>query len=138
MTFIITVVKFILNVVYLFFKLFKKRKQITLISRLSNTITTDFVLLSNGLKKALPDYKVVVLCKKLDNKLAYIFHMLRQMYHISRSEVVVIDSYCILDSSKFFKRMQKNTLNHLNLFSTSSYKINKPLICKIQHLSIIL
>ena len=49
-----------------------------------------------------------------------------------------VDSYRILDSSKFFKRMQKNTLNHLNLFSTSSYKINKPLICKIQHLSIIL
>jgi len=107
MTFIITVVKFILNVVYLFFKLFKKRKQITLISRLSNTITTDFVLLSNGLKKALPDYKVVVLCKKLDNKLAYIFHMLRQMYHISRSEVVVIDSYCILVSMLKHKKSLK-------------------------------
>lgn len=107
MTFIITVVKFILNVVYFFFKFFKRRKQITLISRLSNTITTDFDLLSNGLKKSLPDYKVVVLCKKLDNKISYMFHMLKQMYHISRSEIVVIDSYCILISMLKHKKNLK-------------------------------
>lgn len=95
MAFVIKVCKLILNVIYLFFKLFKRRHQITLISRESNTITIDFALLEKELKKELKDYKIVVLCKKMDNKFLYAFHMLKQMYHISRSEVVILDTYCI-------------------------------------------
>lgn len=104
MTFIIKIINFILNVIYLLFKCFKRRKQITLISRESNTITTDFKLLSDELKKELPDYKIVVLCKKMDNKLLYAFHMLKQMYHISRSEVVILDTYCYLISNLKHKK----------------------------------
>ena len=46
MTFIIKIINFILNAIYLLFKFFRRRKQITLISRESNNITTDFKLLS--------------------------------------------------------------------------------------------
>ena len=51
MTFIIKVFIFCLNVIYLFFKLFKKRNQITLISRQSNKLTQDFKLLKEELEK---------------------------------------------------------------------------------------
>ena len=104
MTFIIKIINFILNVIYLLFKCFRRRKQITLISRESNNITTDFKLLSEELKKELPDYKIVVLCKKMDNKLLYAFHMLKQMYHISRSKVVILDTYCYLISNLKHKK----------------------------------
>ena len=50
MAFVIKAFKLILNVIYLLFKLFKRRKQITLISRESNDITVDFALLENALK----------------------------------------------------------------------------------------
>ncbi len=95
MTFIVKLFKLLLNVIYLFFKLFKRRNQITLISRESNEINVDFKLLERELKKELKDYKIVVLCKKMDNKFLYAFHMLKQMYHISRSKVVILDTYCI-------------------------------------------
>lgn len=104
MTFIIKIINFILNAIYLLFKCFRRRKQITLISRESNNITTDFKLLSEELKKELPDYKIVVLCKKMDNKLLYAFHMLKQMYHISRSKVVILDTYCYLISNLKHKK----------------------------------
>ncbi len=95
MTFVIKAFKLILNVIYLFFKLFKRRNQITLISRESDKPSVDFVLLESELKKELPDYRIVVLTKLMKNKFAYGFHMLEQMYHISRSKVVILDTYCI-------------------------------------------
>ena len=95
MTFIIKLVKFLLNVIYLFFKLFRRRNQITLISRESDTVIVDFELLQRELKRELKDYKIVVLCKMMDHKLTYPFHMLKQMYHISRSKVVILDTYCV-------------------------------------------
>ena len=95
MTFVVKVFKLLLNVIYLFFKLFRRRKQITLISRESNEITLDFLLLKNELEKELKDYKIVVLCKMIDNKFLYMFHILKQMYHISRSKVVILDTFCI-------------------------------------------
>lgn len=104
MTFIIKIINFILNAIYLLFKCFRRRKQITLISRESNNITTDFKLLSEEMKKELPDYKIVVLCKKMDNKLLYAFHMLKQMYHISRSKVIILDTYCYLISNLKHKK----------------------------------
>ena len=64
---VIKIFKFCLNFVYLFFKLFRTRKQITLISRQSNKMSDDFKLLSDALKEELKDYKVVVdHCENLD------------------------------------------------------------------------
>lgn len=122
---IIEVVKIILNIIYLPFKLLKTRNQITLISRLSNEKTTDFELLEKELKKELPNYKIVVLCKTMDNKLAYIFHMIKQMYHISKSKVVILDSYCILVSMlKHKKNLKVIQIWHaLGLMKKAGYAI---------------
>ncbi|MGB4985194.1 MAG: CDP-glycerol glycerophosphotransferase family protein [Erysipelotrichaceae bacterium] len=91
---LLSVFKFIMNFIYCFFKLFKTTNQVTFISRQSNDISLDFMLLSEQFKKDHPDYKVVVLCKKSDN-FSYVFHMFRQMYEIARSKCVVLDTYCI-------------------------------------------
>lgn len=125
MTFLITVLKIKLNVVYLFLKLFKRRKQITLISRQSNEVTLDFKLLEKELKKELKEYKIVVLCKKLDNKFFYMFHMIKQMYNISRSEVVILDSYCIVASVLKHKKNLKiiQIWHALGLMKKAGYAI---------------
>lgn len=93
--FIIKIGIFFLNIIYSFFKLFKTQNKITFISRQSNSITLDYKILSNKINEEMNDYKTVILCKKLENKLSYIFHMFRQMYHIATSKVVILDSYCI-------------------------------------------
>lgn len=125
MTFIIKIIKFILNVIYLFFKCFKRRKQITFISRQSNNITPDFRLLKRQLEKELPDYKIIVLCKKMDNKFVYAFHMLKQMYHLSRSKIIILDSYCVLASMlKHKKGLQIIQIWHaLGLIKKAGYSI---------------
>ncbi len=99
MVILIYLYKVFLNFVYLFVKLFKTREQVTIISRQSNTKTVDIALLEKKLNELLPDVKTVVLCKKigssLKEKIIYFFYIFKLMYHISRSKVVVLDSYCI-------------------------------------------
>lgn len=89
---------FLLNVVYFFIKLFPVQNKITMISRQSNNTPVDFELLKKELDKD-NKYKIVILTHKLSpgimNKIKYMFHMLRQMYELSTSKVVILDSYCI-------------------------------------------
>lgn len=105
--FIIKVAILFLNIIYSFFKLFKTQNKITFISRQSNSITLDYKILSNKINEEMSDYKTVILCKKLENKLSYIFHMFRQMYHIATSKVVILDSYCIAISVLKHKKSLK-------------------------------
>lgn len=111
MVLIINLVKVILNIIYSFFKLFKTKNKITMISRQSNDINIDFRLLKDEIKKEMPNYKVVILCKKIEpgilNKVKYMFHMLKQMYNIATSKVVILDSYCICISILKHKRKLK-------------------------------
>lgn len=100
---LIKIFKFILNIIYSIFKLFKTRNRITFISRQSNNINIDFVLLGKEINKEMPEYDVVYLCKTLDsgllNKIKYVFHIFKQMYFIATSKVVILDSYCIVISN---------------------------------------
>ncbi|MBE6787733.1 MAG: CDP-glycerol glycerophosphotransferase family protein [Ruminococcaceae bacterium] len=104
-----------LRVVYFIFKLFlKPGKKITFLSRQSNTLSIDFMLLQQGLQRVGCDKKIVMLCKKIPptliGKLGYAFHMLLQMYHIATSKVVVVDGYsiavCVLKHNKQIKVVQ--------------------------------
>lgn len=91
---------FVVNFVYLFFKLRKTENKITFISRQSETPSFDFCCLINEIKENYPDCKVDVLCKMIPKsfmgKVSYSFEMLRQMKSLASSKVVVIDGYCIL------------------------------------------
>lgn len=108
MTFIIKILNLILDIIYFFLKLFKTKNKITLISRQNNKPTQDIEILANELTKEMPKYKVIILSKKLEsgllNKIKYAFHMLKQMYHIATSKVVILDSYCIVISLLHHKK----------------------------------
>ena len=89
-----------LNIVYLFFKLFRIRNKVVMISRQSNSVNSDFRLLGDELKSK-HNIEVVYLCRTLDGgvnstlftKISYGFHMFTQMYHLATSKVCVLDSY---------------------------------------------
>lgn len=100
MKIIINIGIFFANIIYFFFKLFPTNiKKISFISRQSNDVALDFVLLKKELLKKDKDLKIVELCKTIDpgliNKIKYFFHIFTQMYHISTSKVVILDTYCI-------------------------------------------
>ena len=60
------VFKILMNFIYLFFKVLKtNNKKVLFISRQSNSVTLDFKLLSDELKKK--NYDVIILCKRFDN-----------------------------------------------------------------------
>jgi len=105
-----------LRFIYFFFKLIPTNpKKITYISRQQNKIPLDFSLLSKEVSKTLKGYQQVFLCKKLEGgvhaslraKISYFFHMFKQMYHISTSKIVILDSYDICVSVLNHKKSLK-------------------------------
>lgn len=105
--FILKICLAVLRFIYFFIKLFPTKNKIVMISRQSNNISMDFQLIKDYYLKDHKDYKVVMLCKTLDNKIGYIFHMFRQMYHVATSRVVILDSYCIVVSVLKHKKSLK-------------------------------
>lgn len=106
---------FFMNIIYCFFKILPTKNKITMISRQSDKETMDFRLLRQELYTRDKTIKVVILCHKLDGginstiitKVKYAFHMLKQMYHIATSKVVILDSYCIVVSVLKHKKRLK-------------------------------
>lgn len=92
----------ILSFIYWFFKLLPTSEKVTFISRQSNEPSLDIRMLADKITELHPDYECVILCRKIEggimSKLGYCFHMIRQMYHLATSEVIVLDSYSILVS----------------------------------------
>lgn len=102
--------KFLLNVIYLFFKIFPTRNKVTFLSRQADEPSLDFILLSREIETQMKGYKTVLLCKRLRSGFAvvpYFFHMFVQMYHVATSKVVVLDSYCIVVSLLHHKKTLK-------------------------------
>jgi len=103
MNVLICAAKAVLNLIFAVFKLFPVRDKVTLISRQSDAVTLDFALLDAAVKEESPGTGTVILCRTMGRgiggKIAYCFHMLRQMYHIATSRRVVLDSYCIAVSN---------------------------------------
>ncbi|NLD19046.1 MAG: polyribitolphosphotransferase [Clostridiales bacterium] len=102
MSIIINIGKAMLNFIYCFFKLIPVKKKITIISRQSDSPSLDITMLAEKIKELHPDYEVTILCKTLGHnlfgKIFYVLHMFSQMYHLTSSEAVLLDSYCILAS----------------------------------------
>lgn len=85
----------LLNGIYAIMKLAPVKNKITLISRQADVPSIDFKLIKQAIPKQHPGYQVVTLTKTDGNKLAFAFHMLKQMRHLATSKAVLIDSYCI-------------------------------------------
>lgn len=87
-----------------------------MISRQSNDINIDFELLKKSFQQKDTSIRIVILSKTLPNgynanlldKVKYIFHMIKQIYHIATSKVVILDSYCIAIS--ILKHKKKLTI----------------------------
>ena len=90
---------FILNIMYSFLKLFPVKNKIVYISRQSNSIPIDFIMIKTTMEEKLPGYKNIILARTIETgvcaKILYGCHMLRQIYHLATSKIVILDSYCI-------------------------------------------
>lgn len=90
----------VLQFINLFFIPFSLKKKVVIISRQADEPTLDIKLLMDCLSKN--GIKNVVITKTLKKSLSgivtYSFSMIKQMYHIATSKVIVIDGYCILVS----------------------------------------
>ncbi len=101
----------ILKIIYFPIRLLKIQNKVVYISRQFNKSTLDFDLIVKNMQKKYPNVKNVVLAKRMEkgilNKIAYFFHMFVQMYHVSTSKVVIVDSYCIILSVLKHKKETK-------------------------------
>jgi CDP-ribitol ribitolphosphotransferase / teichoic acid ribitol-phosphate polymerase len=92
----------LLRIMYMPLKQFHVTNKITLISRQSDEVPADFLLIDEYFSSKRPDIKVVILTRKLKTHsmalVSYPLHMLRQMYHLSTSKLVILDGYCIVAS----------------------------------------
>ena len=95
MTIIIEIGKFILNIIYFFIKMFPTKRKIAFISRQSNNTSYDFYQIMSNIDNV----EKVVITKKLEKNISSFilncFLLIKQMYHIATSKIVVIDGYCI-------------------------------------------
>lgn len=82
---------------YVPIKLFPQKNKIAILSRQNNAASYDVKALENYFAEKHPEIRVKVLVKMVRG-ISYPFHMLRQMYAIATSKVVVIDGYCIAAS----------------------------------------
>lgn len=101
----------LLKIIYFPIKMFKVKRKVVYISRQFNKGTLDFKMIVDKMQKLHPDVENVVLAKRLEkgawDKVKYFFHMIIQMYHISTSKVVIVDSYCIVLSVLNHKKETK-------------------------------
>lgn len=100
MNIIIGLFKLNLKVVYFFLKLLPtNNKKILLMSRQTEEKSIDYALIEEDMHQRYPDYKLVILTKKLNKNLKsaaiYYFHLYKQMYHLATSKVCLVDTYII-------------------------------------------
>lgn len=102
---------YLLKIIYFPIKLLKVQNKVVYISRQFNNETLDFKMIQEEMEKRYPDVKNVILAKRMENgilnKIKYFLHMFVQMYHISTSKVVIVDSYCIVASVLKHKKETK-------------------------------
>ena len=89
----------VMNFFYMFIKLAPAKNKVTFISRQSDRPSLDLRMLGERLAGE-GNIEVVILARKLGKTpgamIGYFFHMFRQMYCIATSQVVLVDSYCIM------------------------------------------
>ena len=86
----------ILGALYGLCSLLPQRRRIVCISRQSDDEPVDFQLIRDYCEQRTPLWEVVILAKQLRNPVTYLAEMVRQVYYIATSQVVVLDSYCIV------------------------------------------
>lgn len=86
-----------LRCVYAVIKLFPQKNKVVFLSRQSSEPSPDIRAISECLREQYPETECVVLTRMIDGW-TYVFHIIRQMYNIATSRVVVLDGFCIAAS----------------------------------------
>ena len=94
---------YILNLIYQLYKKNPTKNRVLFISRQSDTISMDCVLLSEAIRKKDEQTEIFQEFRRIPDswmgKIGYCLYMLtRQMYLFATSKVVILDGYCILAS----------------------------------------
>ena len=94
----VSILRFILGVIYFFMKLKPTDKnKVLFLSRQSNEPTEDFLFLAARLREEKPDIKLVMITKRADkglkNLLVFGWQTLRSMHHLADCSVCVLDTY---------------------------------------------
>ncbi len=96
----IKIVKIIFNLIYNIFKIRKNKDKVVMLSRQSNEPSVDFQILEKAFEKK--GFEVIVFAKKIEkgllNKIVYIMHLIKGMYHLANSKYCIVDSYSIIVS----------------------------------------
>ena len=90
----------VLRVIYAPMKIRPVKNKITILSRQSDSPSMDIALLEDYLKKNYPGTRLKIMCRKLErgSGVSYGLHILKQMWNIADSPVVLLDGYCIAAS----------------------------------------
>lgn len=86
----------ILRVIYAVMKLLPVKDQYVFITKLSETPPLDFRILVSALGEKCPNVHIVMLCKKMNNRVEYCFHMLKQMYYLATSRAIFLERSCLV------------------------------------------
>jgi len=104
--FLLEICKFIENIIYLPFKLFKTKRKITFISRQFDKTPLEFQMIIDSLKDE--DIKIISIAKMLHKNpksiIENFFLFFKEMYHIATSKILIIDGYCIMASTLKHKK----------------------------------
>ena len=87
-----------LSLIYAILKLMPTSPgKVLFLSRQSNTITLDFEMTQDELRRENPDIKIVTICHRLEGEghgaISFARSTLRSMYHLATSSVCVLDAY---------------------------------------------
>lgn len=94
----IYIMRFGLNLIYGVLKILPvQANKVVFLSRQSNTLTLDFRMTQEELRKQCPDIKIVTICHRLEGEgsgaVQFAKSTLRSMYHLATSSVCVLDAY---------------------------------------------
>lgn len=111
MTALIKLFKAILNLIYRLLCPKKTKKKVLFMSREANEPSVDFMLLEDCISRRHPDFKTVMLCRRMvpgrKGAVPYLFHILKQTKELASSRIVILDTYNIPASMLKHRKGQK-------------------------------
>lgn len=94
---IITIFIKAISLIYAVFKTRESKDKVSFLSRQSNSASVDFQLLVNSLEER--GIETYVSCRKVTYSPSYLFVLLKDLFNIANSKVVVLDGYSLAVSN---------------------------------------
>ena len=111
MTALIKLFKILLNFIYKIICPKETGKKVLFMSREADEPSVDFSLLNDCIGREHPDYRTVMLCRRMvpgrRGAVPYLFHILKQTKEMASSRIVILDTYNIPASMLRHRKGQK-------------------------------